>query len=137
MSFLMGPRVTELEWKKHVIPHLVSNGLNIRERNRIEGMFQGTIKGEGTHKGIDPHEMHNTLDWMKKNMSKHNVPQKHIDVLESALDKYMYNRSSFGTPEHGAHGTSHDFHSTGHDIHGSGSDSHGSTHGGPLHGLFS
>ncbi|MDD5318518.1 MAG: hypothetical protein PHF79_01710 [Candidatus Pacebacteria bacterium] len=89
MGFFSKPNVSRIEFDKHVMPHLAEHGVNQHERDRIRGMFEASLDGHGTYKGIDKEEMHNTIKWMKDNMSKHNIPKAHVDLLEESLNAHM------------------------------------------------
>ncbi|MFA6227111.1 MAG: hypothetical protein WC631_01345 [Candidatus Paceibacterota bacterium] len=79
------PRVTKEEFQK-VRGSLSANGFTLKEINRVEEIFRGDMYEEREKdKGVDEFELQNTIAWMRANMSKHNLSEPKIAILEREM----------------------------------------------------
>ncbi len=68
---------------------LHSVGLSWRDIREVEEIFQSNLHEKGMQKGIDLHEVGETLDWMKDNMNKHRLERSKIDKIEEVFKSYL------------------------------------------------
>lgn len=86
------PRVTNKEFKK-VRGDLMSEGMNKRQRDRVEEIFSGDMHDEHpteSHpKGLEESEINARVKWMRENKSKHTFSDHQIDEIEASLKKRL------------------------------------------------
>jgi hypothetical protein len=85
------PRVTEKEFKQ-VRSDLASDGMSLRDRDRVEEIFSGDMHETVTDahpKGIEKDELEMRIKWMRENKKMHGLSDNEIDKVEVRLRKRL------------------------------------------------
>lgn len=80
--------VSQYEFRK-VLLECRSKGFNRRETDEVEKIFHGDLHEQHSGRGIDKWEIEERLKYMRKNISRHCVPSKKIDILEEILTEKL------------------------------------------------
>ncbi len=80
------PHVSKRGFKYSSI-NLRKKGFSWREIKEVEQVFRGDIDEKGAQIGIDRDEFKKGVNWMRRNITIHKIPQKKIDIIEEELGK--------------------------------------------------
>lgn len=83
------PRVRKEEFKD-VRNELHSHGFDRKQIDRVEEIFRADMnESRYEEKGIQAGEVDRGIDWMRKNIRKHNISERKIDIIEKSLKKRL------------------------------------------------
>lgn len=83
------PRVDKREYRE-TKESLRRSGFTNEQMHDIDNLMQGSMNEKlDSQKGIDASEIKKTIDYMRKNKSKHSVSDSKLNELEKALKKRL------------------------------------------------
>jgi hypothetical protein len=87
------PRVTPLEWKEYVRPHLSEQGFTDHQLDRLEAMFEQSFQSNPAtpdwKPGIDQAALDQTMKYLRAHPDAAIFDAHQLDLIQAELQKYI------------------------------------------------
>ncbi len=82
-------RVTPMEFHDKVRSSLASKGLSHRDIEQVESVVQLPLDEAGSRRGLDRHEVEQTVAYLHENRHEHSLTDHQISIVDEVLHENL------------------------------------------------